>query len=876
MIKAYRGEKALHTHENIGLEDFLERLDDHWGGSSETITVIANALWNGAEIDAVCILPRAIVVIDFKDYGGKIRIAENGPWRGDIGTVRGGSKENPFAQVRDNKRTVMNWLERRNLLNNCNLGHISGTVVFMRPTEIEGDLGGRISSWFRAADLNGCIEWLAELSTEQILVRGEEAAAIVSALGVREYHSLRATQRVVALEGPSAASTPRRKLTERQEEVLEAINAFLGEPARKAITVLGMTQTGKTVLLCETARALNAIGRQAIILAPNARLARYLSEEHGVEFKSFYSHLFERGRRGTEEGDDSATDGEAKGLTYPLQACHDSEDCVYLIDEAHLTSNDPFQLENGKRFGTGRLVEDFVKFASFAESGRQLVVFGDPYHLARGSKGSALISESLLNAQGIPSTTILLEEIHVTSSRESLLDGARRIAEAIKAEDYSTLNLECGNGLSLIAREKLAEVVDEVWETRHGESLIIVDTNREVGIMNGWVRKKLFGSESEAPVASGDLLEIYHRPDTEFDASEAPMRLPIPGDRVWVDRFLGSGVEVLQPLRGRDEAIRLSTLRVETCEQELTILEEYLLAEKPELDAETAIALEVWQKSHQEHPIFLARYAYASTAHRALGKTRPVCIVCADSEGSKQAESYFRWLYTALTRATEHCYLYNFVALDVLHKAKFSVVEGAEGKAIDLGGGWQFGSSLPSSVSDPALLSAERSNLLRQYVAGLLEKVGWGIAKVTSRPGSYQEEYEIAGHGGERAKLSVWYSGINEVTKMQVAAPADGKQLLLAIAEAAADPALEDTLRQRIVEAVRARAKARGLCVVGVKGSGQNRLTVTLRSQNGQIAELQVDYAKRGVVSAIRLMKNKGTEIVDDVRLALDSSGEES
>lgn len=66
-------EKASGTHEHQMLPLFLERLEDRWANSTDWIVAVANAMWNGAEIDSVCILPSAIIVADFKSYGGTLK-----------------------------------------------------------------------------------------------------------------------------------------------------------------------------------------------------------------------------------------------------------------------------------------------------------------------------------------------------------------------------------------------------------------------------------------------------------------------------------------------------------------------------------------------------------------------------------------------------------------------------------------------------------------------------------------------------------------------------------------------------------------------------------------------------------------------------------
>ena len=66
-------------------------------------------MWEGAEVDLVCILPTAVMVADFKNYRGRLTGSENGPWLIDGVTVKGGAKLNPYVQLRDNRTSVRNW-----------------------------------------------------------------------------------------------------------------------------------------------------------------------------------------------------------------------------------------------------------------------------------------------------------------------------------------------------------------------------------------------------------------------------------------------------------------------------------------------------------------------------------------------------------------------------------------------------------------------------------------------------------------------------------------------------------------------------------------------------------------------------------------------
>jgi hypothetical protein len=179
------GEKASRTHENQSLQGFLSRLQPRWATSTDWIFVIANAMWNGAEIDLVCVLPSMILVADFKGHGGQLTGSENGPWQADGTFVKGGSKANPFQQLRDNKFSMLDWLKSRSLLPGRNLGHIAAAVVFSRAIDDRLDLPPKVRSWFYPSDMDGCAPLLDALASPELKIDREEAEDIVQRLGVR-------------------------------------------------------------------------------------------------------------------------------------------------------------------------------------------------------------------------------------------------------------------------------------------------------------------------------------------------------------------------------------------------------------------------------------------------------------------------------------------------------------------------------------------------------------------------------------------------------------------------------------------------------------------------------------------------------------------
>lgn len=184
------GQKADRTHENKMLRVFIKTLKADWGGAGKDITLIANSMWDGHEVDLVCMLPKAVLVVDFKHYSGHLIGTENGEWTVDGAEVKGGSshRTNPFQQIRDYKFAIIDWLKRQRLLKNQNIGHINGAVVFTGPITGEIDLSIRSSYWFHTTDLERCPTTLADLASDELTVTRRDIIEIIRALGVRKIH----------------------------------------------------------------------------------------------------------------------------------------------------------------------------------------------------------------------------------------------------------------------------------------------------------------------------------------------------------------------------------------------------------------------------------------------------------------------------------------------------------------------------------------------------------------------------------------------------------------------------------------------------------------------------------------------------------------
>jgi exodeoxyribonuclease-5 len=136
------------------------------------------------------------------------------------------------------------------------------------------------------------------------------------------------------------------------------------------------------------------------------------------------------------------------------------------------------------------------------------------------------------------------------------------------------------------------------------------------------------------------------------------------------------GVEEMYGFRFAD--VTLSMLDYDNCELDVKIMLDTLASESPSLtrDENERLFAAVWEdypeirskrkrmEKVRENPYYSAlqvKYGYAVTCHKAQGgQWKRVFVDQGYVTEDMMTQDYYRWLYTAFTRATEMLYLVNW------------------------------------------------------------------------------------------------------------------------------------------------------------------------------------------------------------------------
>lgn len=456
---------------------------------------------------------------------------------------------------------------------------------------------------------------------------------------------------------------------------------------------------------------------------------------------------------------------------------------------------------------------------------------------------------------------------------------------------FAALELSTDDGFRIVEKKDAASEILDHFRADPFSVWYLAETHGQANALTQWVRERLHGKSSLDSVEVGDLLEIYVSPDVR-DAFGSRVSMQS-GARISV-ASVGERTLYQQGLSWvKSGPIKFHSIRCgihSRDEVELEVFEEFLKAEKPELDKETAVAENVWRNAIRRAqkkavdegrsppppaPDFTyARYGYASTVHHAQGMSQPVCYVNCDHAAGRHSEGFFRWLYSALTVAERELVLLNFSDIHPFDAAVWNAGAAKEASDIAVGAGWAFQPNGIASEKDQQRSLPEgldqskdvlKSVAIWLRVVNAVERLGWRVVKAACHP--YQEQYDLSGPQEEQCQLRIAYNGKNVVTAMHVKDPAQWP-LLTDLASACIETNGYSPEAETLLRSARARLERIGWKIVSAAETPYRLATTVARNQDERVS-LEINFDKQGLVSSLRPLTYSNPEAVETIRSAL-------
>ena len=439
---------------------------------------------------------------------------------------------------------------------------------------------------------------------------------------------------------------------------------LLSEDDRKAFLLCGYAGTGKTSLISALVRTLEQLERKTVLLAPTGRAAKVFSGYSGKSAHTIHKCIYRQ---------KSILDGNTFTLTE-----NRAQNTLFIVDEASMISN-----EGNSIGGTGALLNDLVEFV-YSGRGCSLLLLGDTAQLPPvGEQLSPALTESYLRSMFLNVTRVELTQVMRQLDNSGILYNATTLRQSIAAEDTYSLpqiKLDGFEDIQNVQGDELIEAIESSYnKAGMDETIILCRSNKRANVYNEGIRRRILYREEE--LSRGDMLMIvknnyYWREILGKEDKTLLEKLDFIANGDMAEIVRVNGTEEMYGFRFAD--VTLSFIDYEDCEMDVKILLDTLTSESPSLTREESERLftAVWEdypeirskrkrmEEVRENPYYNAlqvKYGYAVTCHKAQGgEWKRVFIDQGYISEDMVNPDYYRWLYTAFTRASEKLHLVNW------------------------------------------------------------------------------------------------------------------------------------------------------------------------------------------------------------------------
>lgn len=447
--------------------------------------------------------------------------------------------------------------------------------------------------------------------------------------------------------------------TSGQQHFFTKIAEFLeNEDVRDCFLLKGYAGTGKTTLISTVIKVITKFGYKTVLLAPTGRAAKVMSNYSKKKALTIHKKIYRQ-----------VADAYTGTLHFERQS-NKHRDTLFIVDEASMISDEA-------EFGSHGLLYDLIEYV-FEGIGNKLLIVGDVAQLPPINKElSPALDKSYLESTFFLSVYEQeLTEVTRQGQHSGILRNATSLRDTLPLEKLDIkLQTKGLRDFYKMPSDRLEDGLRYAYEKHGRENVtIITRSNREAVQLNQFVRRQINAAEEELEV--GDLLMIVRNNYTVLD-EESPAGFLANGDFVEVKRirkeeevhgFRFATVE-LQLLDYEEQPpfeakIFLDTLhspspsltQEENRRLYEAVLEDYMYLKTKKARNE-AIRQDVYLNALQ------VKFAYALTCHKSQGgQWKSVFVNQGFLPEDQVNKEFVRWLYTAVTRATDEIFMMNFHA----------------------------------------------------------------------------------------------------------------------------------------------------------------------------------------------------------------------
>lgn len=412
----------------------------------------------------------------------------------------------------------------------------------------------------------------------------------------------------------------------------------------------GYAGTGKTSIIGALVKVLANIKQKFFILAPTGRAAKVAAAYSGQKASTIHKHIF----RGNSIDPSN---------TQFFLAQNNTPDAIFFVDEASLISD-------SDNYSSSLLMQ--LCRHVYSASGCGMILIGDLAQLPPvGQIESFAMKPARLSQLGLNPIVFNLSEPARQAKKSGLLYNATVIRNFIFEkfpDEKFRLFASKFKDIEVVSFNEFADSLSDSWEkVGIEETLVVTRSNKRANDYNNAIRSRIIGSEQ--PLEQGDRIVIakndyYWSRINKFDSFIANGDIAIVE---WVgnnEKRYGrwfADVELSFPDTNQKIGAKIMIRSLSS---------EGPAISRDEMERFYNIVTDSYEgtfsqkiKGALEDPYYnalQAKYSYCVTCHKAQGgQWKHVYIDMAGIANENIGKEFYRWLYTAVTRAIEKIFLIN-------------------------------------------------------------------------------------------------------------------------------------------------------------------------------------------------------------------------
>ncbi|TVQ86898.1 MAG: ATP-dependent endonuclease [Bacteroidetes bacterium] len=450
-----------------------------------------------------------------------------------------------------------------------------------------------------------------------------------------------------------------------QHSLVEKLSDFILAPQVDALFVLkGYAGTGKTTVVSNLVNVLPTLKAHSVLLAPTGRAAKVISSYSGKPAYTIHRKIYR-------------LTGDADGNFAFKLLPNKHVNTLFIVDEASMIGNQNLS-EESSLFGTGNLLNDLISYVYSGENCR-LILIGDTAQLppVGSTESPALNIPYLKSLFHFKIWSAQLRDVVRQEADSGILHNATLVRSRLQnGEDspgFIKFSLKNFRDIRRAQGTETMDYINDAFSSRNfGETIVVCRSNKRANLYNTHIRQRVLFKEEE--ISAGDLLMIVKN-NYFWLPEQSAAGFIANGDIAEVRRI--QRIEELYGFRFAHVTIKLIDYPDQE-ELDVIIFLDTLSIDGPAFTyQQTAKLFEEISQDYLDEPLkskrlskikknpylnaLQVKFAYALTCHKAQGgQWQNVFVEMGYIPSEKPDTEYYRWLYTALTRATKNLYLMGF------------------------------------------------------------------------------------------------------------------------------------------------------------------------------------------------------------------------